>query len=79
MYNKGIVDATISILRIEEPSALLGGLGPTIIGYDIERALKFSIAELLSEEKVEVEAKLEQERSNRIPSKNHLKALMQRE
>ena len=47
MYNKGIVDATTSILRTEGPSALLGGLGPTVIGYGIEGALKFGVYEVM--------------------------------
>jgi len=47
VYNKGISEATISILKAEGPSALLGGLGPTVIGYGIEGAMKFGIYEIM--------------------------------
>lgn len=47
VYNKGIADATLSILKTDGPSALLGGLGPTVIGYGIEGALKFGIYEFM--------------------------------
>lgn len=47
VYNKGIVDATKSILKSDGPSALLGGLGPTVVGYGIEGAMKFGVYEIM--------------------------------
>jgi len=47
VYNKGINSATISILKSEGVSALLGGLGPTVVGYGIEGAMKFGIYEIM--------------------------------
>lgn len=47
VYNKGIVDATSSILKTDGPSALLGGLGPTVVGYGIEGAMKFGVYEVM--------------------------------
>jgi solute carrier family 25 phosphate transporter 3 len=41
------VDATVSIIKENGPSALLGGLGPTVVGYGIEGAMKFGIYEVL--------------------------------
>merc|ERR1711862_76863 len=38
--------ATTLILKSEGP-ALLGGLGPTVIGYGIEGALKFGVYEVM--------------------------------
>ena len=47
MYNQGIYHATVSILNTEGPSALLGGLGPTVVGYGIEGAMKFGVYEVM--------------------------------
>mmetsp|Transcript_2735 Transcript_2735/g.3887 ORF Transcript_2735/g.3887 Transcript_2735/m.3887 type:complete len:327 (+) Transcript_2735:121-1101(+) len=47
VYNEGIHKATLSILKTEGPSALLGGLGPTVVGYGIEGAMKFGIYEVM--------------------------------
>lgn len=47
VYNKGIGDATLSILKTDGPSALLSGLGPTVIGYGIEGAMKFGVYEVM--------------------------------
>jgi solute carrier family 25 phosphate transporter 3 len=47
VYNKGMAAATMSILKTDGPSALLGGLGPTVVGYGIEGAMKFGIYEVL--------------------------------
>lgn len=47
VYNKGIGDAAVSILKTDGPSALLGGLGPTVIGYGIEGAMKFGVYEIM--------------------------------
>eukprot|EP00554_Chaetoceros_debilis_P004003 CAMPEP_0194083368 /NCGR_PEP_ID=MMETSP0149-20130528/9085_1 /TAXON_ID=122233 /ORGANISM="Chaetoceros debilis, Strain MM31A-1" /LENGTH=322 /DNA_ID=CAMNT_0038765761 /DNA_START=26 /DNA_END=994 /DNA_ORIENTATION=+ len=47
VYNKGMSAATLSILKDEGPSALLGGLGPTVVGYGIEGAMKFGIYEIM--------------------------------
>lgn len=46
VYNKGMHAAALSILKTEGPSALLGGLGPTVVGYAIEGAMKFGIYEV---------------------------------
>jgi solute carrier family 25 phosphate transporter 3 len=47
LYNKGMYHATVSILNTEGPSALLGGLGPTVVGYGIEGAMKFGVYEVM--------------------------------
>jgi solute carrier family 25 phosphate transporter 3 len=47
VYNKGIYEATVAILNTEGPSALLGGLGPTVVGYGIEGAMKFGVYEVM--------------------------------
>ncbi len=47
VYNKGMSAATLSILKDEGPSALLGGLGPTVVGYGIEGAMKFGVYEIM--------------------------------
>lgn len=44
---KGIYHATVSILNTEGPGALLGGLGPTVVGYGIEGAMKFGVYEVM--------------------------------
>ena len=43
----GLVDAVGQIVQQEGPSALLGGLGPTVVGYGIEGAAKFGLYESL--------------------------------
>jgi hypothetical protein len=35
-FNKGMKEATLTILKEDGPDALLGGLGPTVVGYGIE-------------------------------------------
>ena len=37
-FNKGMKEATLTILKEDGPDALLGGLGPTVVGYGIEGA-----------------------------------------
>jgi len=39
--------AALSILKTDGPSALLGGLGPTVVGYGIEGAMKFGVYEIM--------------------------------
>jgi solute carrier family 25 phosphate transporter 3 len=38
--------ATMSIVKSDGPSVLLSGLGPTVVGYGIEGAMKFGIYEV---------------------------------
>lgn len=38
-YSKGIIAATSDIIETEGASALLGGLGPTVVGYGVEGIL----------------------------------------
>lgn len=47
VYDKGMNAAALSILKTEGPSALLGGLGPTVVGYGIEGAMKFGVYEVM--------------------------------
>lgn len=47
VYDKGIVSATTSIIKSDGPSVLLEGLGPTVVGYGIEGAMKFGIYEVM--------------------------------
>uniref|UniRef100_A0A7S4MPD7 Mitochondrial carrier protein n=2 Tax=Odontella aurita TaxID=265563 RepID=A0A7S4MPD7_9STRA len=47
VYNKGMSHALVDILKTDGPSALLGGLGPTVVGYGIEGAMKFGVYEVL--------------------------------
>jgi hypothetical protein len=35
-YNKGMINTAAEVLKEEGPNALLGGLGPTVVGYGIE-------------------------------------------
>ena len=35
-FDKGMTQATVAILKEDGPEALLGGLGPTVVGYGIE-------------------------------------------
>uniref|UniRef100_A0A7S4AN13 Uncharacterized protein n=2 Tax=Pseudo-nitzschia australis TaxID=44445 RepID=A0A7S4AN13_9STRA len=47
---KGLVSATLQICRDKEeggPTALLNGLGPTVLGYGIEGAMKFGAYEVM--------------------------------
>ena len=44
---RGIRMATRSIIEDEGPATLVGGLGPTVVGYGIEGALKFGCYESL--------------------------------
>uniref|UniRef100_A0A7S4JJE4 Mitochondrial carrier protein n=1 Tax=Odontella aurita TaxID=265563 RepID=A0A7S4JJE4_9STRA len=46
-YSSGVRNAALKILDEEGPSALLGGLGPTVVGYCVEGALKFGAYEAL--------------------------------
>jgi solute carrier family 25 phosphate transporter 3 len=47
IYSNGMQAAALSILKTEGPSALLGGLGPTVVGYGIEGAMKFGVYEVM--------------------------------
>lgn len=47
VYDKGLQSAAISILKSDGPGALLGGLGPTVVGYGIEGAMKFGVYEVM--------------------------------
>lgn len=47
VYDKGLQSATVSILKTDGPGALLGGLGPTVVGYGIEGAMKFGVYEVM--------------------------------
>jgi len=46
-YDKGMLKATADILKEDGPGALMGGLGPTIVGYGIEGGMKFGVYEML--------------------------------
>lgn len=46
-YQKGTVNAALSILKTDGAGSLLGGLGPTVIGYGIEGAMKFGVYEVM--------------------------------
>lgn len=46
-YNNGMLNAAASIIASEGVLFLLAGLGPTVIGYGIEGALKFGLYETL--------------------------------
>jgi solute carrier family 25 (mitochondrial phosphate transporter), member 3 len=41
-----LLDATIQICKTEGPATLLQGLGPTVVGYGIEGAMKFGVYEV---------------------------------
>jgi solute carrier family 25 phosphate transporter 3 len=45
--SKSIPQAAVDIIQTEGPPALLGGLGPTVVGYGIEGAMKFGIYEVM--------------------------------
>jgi len=43
----GMRSAAIEIVKEDGPNALLGGLGPTVIGYGVEGAMKFGVYEIM--------------------------------
>lgn len=45
-YSKGMLSATSKIMKEEGVGALLTGLGPTVVGYGIEGAMKFGVYEV---------------------------------
>lgn len=47
VFNEGLISATKSILEKDGASALLSGLGPTVVGYALEGAMKFGLYESL--------------------------------
>lgn len=47
VFNEGLVSATRTIITQDGAGALLGGLGPTVVGYGIEGAMKFGLYESL--------------------------------
>ena len=49
-FTEGVVSAARDILSTEGSGALLGGLGPTVIGYGLEGAAKFGLYESLKPE-----------------------------
>lgn len=46
-YQKGMVQASVDIIKEDGPNALLGGLGPTVVGYGVEGAMKFGVYEVM--------------------------------
>jgi solute carrier family 25 phosphate transporter 3 len=46
-YNQGLRKAAINIVKEDGTGVLLGGLGPTVVGYGIEGAMKFGVYELM--------------------------------
>ncbi len=42
-----IPQAAVDIIKTDGPPALLGGLGPTVVGYGMEGAMKFGIYEVM--------------------------------
>mmetsp|Transcript_23819 Transcript_23819/g.55556 ORF Transcript_23819/g.55556 Transcript_23819/m.55556 type:complete len:140 (-) Transcript_23819:2890-3309(-) len=46
-YKDGILPAALKIIKKDGPGVLLGGLGPTVVGYGIEGACKFGCYEVL--------------------------------
>jgi solute carrier family 25 phosphate transporter 3 len=44
---KGLMEASMDIVRSNGPLFLLAGLGPTLLGYGLEGALKFGSYETL--------------------------------
>ena len=42
-YDKGMLAAAVDIVKDDGPGALLSGLGPTVVGYGIEGAMKVSM------------------------------------
>ena len=47
VYDKGVYSSALSICKTDGPQALLGGLGPTVVGYGVEGAMKFGVYEVL--------------------------------
>jgi solute carrier family 25 (mitochondrial phosphate transporter), member 3 len=46
-YGKmGLIGTAVDIAKNEGPHTLLGGLGPTVVGYGIEGAMKFGVYEI---------------------------------
>jgi solute carrier family 25 (mitochondrial phosphate transporter), member 3 len=45
-YTKGVLQAAADIVKTEGVAFLLTGLGPTVVGYGIEGALKFGLYEM---------------------------------
>ena len=41
-----MIGTAMDIVQTEGPNALLGGLGPTVVGYGIEGAMKFGVYEI---------------------------------
>lgn len=41
-YKDGMRQAALDIIKTEGPGALLAGLGPTVVGYGVEGAMKVS-------------------------------------
>lgn len=39
-YNKGMAATAVDLVKEDGPGVLLGGLGPTVLGYGIEGAMK---------------------------------------
>lgn len=46
-YEGGLLASGLKVVKDEGPGALLGGLGPTVVGYGIEGACKFGCYEVL--------------------------------
>ncbi|RYH20686.1 solute carrier family 25 protein [archaeon] len=44
-YDKGVLAAASDIIKTEGVGFLLAGLGPTVVGYGLEGALKFGFYE----------------------------------
>jgi solute carrier family 25 (mitochondrial phosphate transporter), member 3 len=42
-----MIQASVDIMKEDGPEALLGGLGPTVVGYGIEGAMKFGVYEVM--------------------------------
>ncbi|GMK59698.1 hypothetical protein CspeluHIS016_0803040 [Cutaneotrichosporon spelunceum] len=53
VYNKGMIDAFKKIIRTEGAGSLLTGLGPTVVGYAIQGALKFGGYEFWKKQAIE--------------------------
>ena len=45
-YDKGMLAATVDIVKTDGAGTLLSGLGPTVVGYGIEGAMKFGVYEV---------------------------------
>eukprot|EP00429_Kryptoperidinium_foliaceum_P048885 CAMPEP_0176122044 /NCGR_PEP_ID=MMETSP0120_2-20121206/61455_1 /TAXON_ID=160619 /ORGANISM="Kryptoperidinium foliaceum, Strain CCMP 1326" /LENGTH=305 /DNA_ID=CAMNT_0017456643 /DNA_START=82 /DNA_END=1000 /DNA_ORIENTATION=+ len=45
-YDKGMLAASVDIVKAEGPGSLLSGLGPTVVGYGVEGAMKFGVYEV---------------------------------